>query len=348
MTPVVEDIEFPILGRSFVGRGVPEPLRGWLLAQWWRPEHSLPARRYAITLEWVGSESAPTPLQGEPVRALVPGRLLTWSCTGGEWEWRDCGGGVRLTLEPEGARLQAWGASAPDAELYTALYIAISEALRASGLLPLHAAVAIPPAGAVDWQPPAVPPAPGDPAAMPPLAIAFLGGREAGKSTTLVHLVRAGWTPVAEDVCWIDPEAFVLYGWDRGVRLRRATIETFFPDLGCAPWVEDPDGKLLLRYEDLRWRERGTGGCGEGGAGAAARRGTLAGVAQLHRVAEGDTRWEPLPPRGAVRALWEAVGVPLCAAARQAAAAWIGAVAARLPLGCLRLGGTPPGSPPPW
>src|SRR5690606_1119054 len=146
MAPVAEDLAFPILGRSFVGRGVPEPLRGWLLEQWWRPEQPLAARRFAIVLEWVASDSTPAPLQGEPVRALVPGRLLTWRSSGGRWEWR--GGnaaGVRLTLEPERARIQVWGLSAADAELFTAVYVAICEALRASGLLPLHAAVAVPP-----------------------------------------------------------------------------------------------------------------------------------------------------------------------------------------------------------
>src|SRR5690606_29170518 len=150
------------------------------------------------------------------------------------------------------------------AGLFTALYIAICEALRASGLLPLHAAVAVPPAGSVDWQPPAVPPAADEGGAMPPPAIAFLGGRGAGKSTTLVHLVRAGWTPVAEDVCWVDPEAFVVYGWDRGVRLRRPAIEAFFPDLGSAPLVPEPDGKFLLGYEHLLCCGAGRGGRGEG------------------------------------------------------------------------------------
>jgi len=349
MTPVVEDIEFPILGRSFVGRGVPEPLRGWLLAQWWRPEHSLPARRYAITLEWVGSESAPTPLQGEPVRALVPGRLLTWRSSGEQWEWRDgSAAGVRLTLEPDQAWIQAWGAAAPDAELFAAVYVAMCEALRASGLLPLHAAVAVPPAGAVEWRPPAVLPIADDPTVAAPAAIAFLGGREAGKSTTLMHLMRAGWTPVADDLCWIDPDALTLYGWDRGIRLRPTAIEAFFPELEDSLGGAGQDGKLFIRYEDLAGRGLAGGAGGEGSAGVAARRGALAGIVQLRRVADRDTGWEPLPARDAVRALWEAVGVPLGAAARQAAAGWIGVVAARLPLGRLRLGRTLPGSPPPW
>lgn len=349
MPPVVDDLSFPILGRSFVGRGVPEALRGWLLEQWWRPEQPVPARRFAIALEWIASDSTPAPLQGEPVRASVPGRLLIWRSSGDQWEWRGGAAGVRLTLEPEQARIEAWGTSAPDAELFTALYVAICEALRASGLLPLHAAVAVPPAGAVEWPPP-VPSVTGDPAATAPAAIAFLGGRGAGKSTTLLHFVRAGWTPVAEDVCWIDPDAFVLYGWDRGIRLQRTAIEGFFPELSSAPWVADPDGKLFLHYDDLARRGLVAGACGcdEEGSGGDVRRGTLAGIAQLHRGEGHDTGWEPLPARDAVRALWEAVGVPLGAAARQTAAAWIGVVAARLPRCRLRLGKTPPGPPPPW
>src|SRR5690606_37893305 len=145
MPLVAEDIAFSILGRSFVGRGVQEPLRGWLLAQWWRPEHALPERPYAITLEWRATDRALAPLAGEPVRALVPGRLLTWRSTGREWEWRQGGGaGVRLTLEAEAARIEAWGA-VPDADLFTALFIAHYEVLRSHGLHPLHAMVAIHP-----------------------------------------------------------------------------------------------------------------------------------------------------------------------------------------------------------
>src|SRR5690606_18106819 len=133
------------------------------------------------------SDSASAPAQGEPVRALVPGGVLTWRSSGGQWEWRGGGGtGVRLTLEPEQARIHVWGTSARDAELFAALYIAICEALRVSGLLPLHAAVAAPPGGTVAWRPPAPPSTPGDPAAAAPAAMAFLGGRGAGKSTTLL------------------------------------------------------------------------------------------------------------------------------------------------------------------
>src|SRR5690606_29170517 len=71
MPLVAEDIAFSILGRSFVGRGVPEPLRGWLLAQWWRPEHALPERPYAITLEWRATDRALAPLAGGPVHRAV-------------------------------------------------------------------------------------------------------------------------------------------------------------------------------------------------------------------------------------------------------------------------------------
>src|SRR5690554_2398987 len=110
MPPAVDELAFPILGRSFVGRGVPEPLRGWLLEQWWRPEQPLPERPFAIGLEWTAAGDVPALVEGEPVRALVPGGELTWRSSGGQWEWR--GGdsaGVRLTIEPEEARIQAWG-----------------------------------------------------------------------------------------------------------------------------------------------------------------------------------------------------------------------------------------------
>jgi ABC-type nitrate/sulfonate/bicarbonate transport system ATPase subunit len=46
-----------------------------------------------------------------------------------------------------------------------------------------------------------------------------------GKTTTLLRLIAAGWTPLAEDLAWLDPDSLTLYGWDRGIRLWQETID---------------------------------------------------------------------------------------------------------------------------
>ncbi|HEX7051157.1 MAG TPA: ATP-binding protein [Longimicrobiales bacterium] len=438
MAPAADDVVFPILGRPFRARGASAPLRAWLDEQWRRPEHAPPPHPFAIALECVEAGRAPAALEGVAVRATGPGVDLDWRHRDATWEWRGGdGAGVRLTLEPERARIRAWGTDAPGADLFAALYVAMCEALRASGLVSLHAAVAVPPdaaegaratgrraaspdpdtaphapdrrstslgAAALDAAadaasaasgagtaesgraPRAERPAPPEravAAARLDGAIAFLGPSGTGKSTTLLRLARAGWTPLAEDLSWVEPHTLTLYGWDRGVRLWPGTLEAFLPELLGAGWTTGPDGKLFLGYDALARRNAGraaarqcvddavTGsdvgasapdvdrtdrrcgdprghgrgdsdgreGFGERTPGTAMPRcAMLAGIALLERAPAGESGWEPLSPRDAVRALWEAVGVPFAPASRGAAATWIAAAPERFALHRLRLG----------
>lgn len=299
------EVAFAILGRPFVAREVPAWLRVWLEEHWLHPEHAPPSYPFTIALDCRAADQAPGLLTGDEVCASLPGVTQIWRRQGLTWEWREGRSTVRLGFDAASASISAWGVDSPGAEATVALHLAICEAVRASGLIPLHAAAAIPPGGGN-------------------AATALLARTGEGKSTTLLRLHQAGWTPLAEDFSWIDPETGTLYGWDRGVYLWPGTIEEFVPSVAGKPWKSGRDGKLFLSYSDL----------GVTSTRAAA----LTRLALLSRTASGDAGWEPLAPAEGVRALWEGVGVPLAPASRAAAGEWIGSVVKRMPVERLRLG----------
>jgi hypothetical protein len=287
MGTAADDIPTAILGRPVHARLRSAALAAWLREHWHYPAHALAPNAFAVTLEEVEPGAAPRVTDGEPVPATLPGIRLELRHSGGAWLAGDRDAGVRLQLAHDGAEIVVWGADREDGRApFAALYVAICEALRASGLVPLHAAVASPPEGG---------------------AVALLGPSGTGKSTTLLRLVAAGWTPIAEDLSWLDPTDSVLYGWDRGVRLWPGTAERFIPGLAAAPWRAGPDGKRFLDWRVLGAPER--------------RAARLTALVLITRDPAAATAWEPLPAREAVRALWEAVGVPLSERGRAVTAA---------------------------
>lgn len=303
--PGHSDLDLRILGRRLGGRGVSAALGAWLREHWHRPEHVVPPHPFSVTLECMAAGRVPSTLDRRTVRAALPGFELAWRNRDAIWEWREPDAGVRLELRQIGASIHAWDeAPKPTPRALAALHLAVCEAVRASGLVPLHAAIAVAPnAGR--------------------RATALLGASGAGKSTTLLRLMRVGWMPVAEDFGWVDPETLAIYGWDRGVRVWPGTLEAFRPDLAARHWPRDADGKLLLGYREL--------------GATAMRAGTLSGLALLTPEPGGDAGGEsdrgPLPDHVGVRALWEAVGVPLTGpAARATAAACIARVIDRVPI----------------
>lgn len=305
MTPESGALAFAVLGRPLVARRVPARLAAWLRESWDYSGHAAARSGYAIELNVTAAAPSGAPHAWPELDVAVPGRTLRFRSEGSVWETGEEASGLRLELGGSGARIALWGweAEGDGAARYHALYVAMSEALRASGLVPLHAAVA----------------ARGDD------AVAWLGASGVGKSTTLLHAAAAGWRPVAEDLCWLEPAALAAYGWDRGVRCWPETLRRFFPDLaGARP---APDGKLLIGYERL--------------GGAPSRDATLARLALLERVAGSPTHWEAVAPRDLVKALWEATGVPLSRHARDTTAAAVERLS-RLPAARLVLGDTPP------
>lgn len=303
---MAEDVAFHILGRPFHARGISPSLRAWLDEHWHRPDHDLPPHPFAITLFGEAAAVAePVRSAGRIVIATMPGYEQFWRHHGSTWSWCDDGVAVRLELEPDGARIYVSGDVVASANAIAALHVALCEALRASGPVPLHAALAVPPG-------------------VRGRATALFGRSGAGKSTTLLRLWRAGWTPLAEDLSWVDPETLAVYPWDLGVRLWPGTLEAFLPDLAEKGWRAGSDGKLFLAYGDL--------------GVDTARVATLAWFARLERDSDEDARWEPLAAVEAVRALWEAVGVQLAPAIRVKTSAWIASMTKRIPGLRLRIG----------
>ncbi|HEX6938575.1 MAG TPA: hypothetical protein VF158_04135 [Longimicrobiales bacterium] len=299
------EVPTAVLGRPVRARLRSAALAAWLRDHWDYPEHAPAAHRFAVVMEEIDPRAAPAVPAGEPLVAAMPGLRVEWWRDGDAWHAGGPAAGVRLRLADDGAEILVWGAGRGRRAMpFGALYMALCEALRASGLLPVHAAVAAPP---------------GDGG-----AVALVGPSGAGKSTTLLRLVARGWTPLAEDLSWLDPTDGTLYGWDRGVRLWPGTAAMFVPWLADAPWIEGPDGKQFLAWRAL---------------GAPARRtAPLSALTALERDPGGAPAWERLTLRDAVRVLWEATGVPLSEPARRAAEAAAPAVLARVLPWRLRLG----------
>jgi hypothetical protein len=307
MRPDTADVSFSILGRRLRASSPTAQLAEWLRTMWDRPEHRAPDHRYGVDLE-CGS-AAPGPLEGEtaPCAVELQSQTLAFVKAGAAWELRDAGVGLRLDLAEQVAQIRVWGLDeGHDAPLvYIGLHVALSEAMRASGLMPFHAAIAERGEGGVAW----------------------LGTSGAGKSSTLLRAARAGWRPVAEDLSWLDPGSRRVWGWDRCVRVWPETVERFFPQYADAPPL--PDGKREIPYERL--------------GATPARSCVLSRLVLLQRDEEAATsRRADVPQREIVRALWEAAGLPLSEAARDAAGRAIARLSEDLPATRWVLGRQPP------
>ncbi|GAA0497146.1 hypothetical protein [Deinococcus depolymerans] len=117
-----------------------------------------------------------------------------------------------LTCAPQGAGQDLWA-------------LAFTEAHRAAGWVPLHAALIAGHGGVV----------------------AVTGPSGAGKTTACLRLRAAGWTVLAEDRAWIGPDGQVA-GLDRTLRALDDSLARFAPELlgGDGPVARDGRGKRLL------------------------------------------------------------------------------------------------------
>lgn len=298
-------LSFPVLGRSLSAAVGSAELEAWIRAHWWFPEHAPEPHPYEIVVDEAREPpSLETAYRVEEVQL----HRVTLSCRVGDgaWTFGDAAAGVRLRVGAEGSRVLLWGAEGDGARVVLpALFLALNEAIRASGLVPLHGSVAV---------------RGGE-------ATVFAGRSGVGKSTTLFQAFRAGWEPLAEDFAWLDPASLAVYGWDRGLRLWPEARERFAPDLPAHLFRTDADGKLFLAYDAL---ER-----------PPARTGTLRRIALLERNETRASAWEPLEPRDAVRAWWEAAGVPLHPGTRARLAREIPGFLARTSAARLVLGAGP-------
>jgi hypothetical protein len=306
-----------VLGRQLrvCGAGRAAEVAARLRERWDFPEYAESAADvpYTITVHVRDSVPQHSDAGSATVHTATPEGSLAWRVVDrSTWQLVAPANtvGLRLALGTGGSVVELWW-SAPGAEegalLATALHLAITESLRASGLLPFHGGAIVRDDGVT----------------------LLLGASGVGKSTTVARALAAGWAAVAEDMAWLDPQALRVYGWDRGLRLGPASREQFAPALAPGAWRPDPDGKERLDYAAL--------------GPAAVRSGPLARIAVLARGG-GDgcnSAWEPIAPRDVVRALWEGTGVPLAGPARSAVARVIPTLIARVPCARLRLGDGP-------
>lgn len=318
-----DDLSFFILGRRLDVCGVPE-LHAWLRRYWHFDEHDLTRHPFHMRIE--SADALPPLADASTLVAGIPGFHLTWQHATDTWQTRTGRTTTRLVLEPGGARMAVATADDDetragtshgsavartgmdaDAAARAALYTALTEAVRASGLMPVHGAAI---ARADD-------------------ATLLLGPSGTGKTTTLLRAVNAGWSPVAEDLVWLDPQSLRVYGWDRGIRLWPGTTNDLVPDVPESDWDVAGDGKLFLPWQRFAQRVPSA---------------RLTRIMLLERARSDDAGAQesdvsPLAPQHAVRALWEAAGVPLSAASRLRLGEWIARLVRDVEHVRLRLGG---------
>ncbi len=293
-----------MLGRQLRARAVPSELADWLREYGEQPDRGAAPSTHRIEL---ASHDQPLPADGPWTNRDVPllDRTLPFRQSGQRWRVGNTESGAQLQVAHGSARIDAWGvrAAADPEALYLALYVMITEGVRASGLIPLHGSVAAHNGAATAW----------------------LGASGQGKSTTLLRAARSGWRPIAEDLSWIDPASLQLFGWDRTIRVWPETLEKFFPDLDGPAAT---DGKRMIPYSAV--------------GGAEPRSGRLARLALLARAPDRESGWETVTALETARALWEATGVPLSQLARDHAARGISELVRRVPAARLVLGNTDP------
>lgn len=191
-------------------------VQGALQTDWQTPASwAAPQRRFALTAgpgDWPADAAAQAiPLMDREAAVVTQGNTF----------WLD--GQLRGQVAAAEVQLQAAPGAARDTWA-----LALTEAHRSGGWLPLHAALVAGPAGAA----------------------AVLGVSGAGKSTAALRLRAGGWAVLAEDRAWVGPHGQAA-GLDRTLRAYRDSVERFapalLPEFDAAP--RDPRGKALLPLE---------------------------------------------------------------------------------------------------
>ena len=300
------DFQFPLLGSTCHVMGADDRQERWLRYHWQFPQLRLDPRPFEINIRFLSA--APFDLPRMSVRSCtsaVHGAIVQWQQHDARrWSTTESNSGVQFWLGEFNAGIDVWQSHA-GANIRIPLHVAMCEAVRATGLAPLHAAVV----------------------AREQHVIGFAGSAGTGKSTTVLTAMAAGWQPLSEDFAWLDPANGRVYGWDRGIHLTKAGADRFRPQWKSEGWHTDFNGKLFRTFEDL-------------GASTAGSR-VLTGLTLLQRDDSQASRWEHLSNHDAVRMLFESAGVPLCTESRDHFAAQVGSLMNRLELRRLILGRTP-------
>lgn len=187
------------------------------------------------------------------------------------------------------------------------LVIALHEALRTAGWLPVHGACAH-----VGGE-----------------AVLFLGASGTGKTTTLVRALQAGWEYVAEDVVWVDADTLAVQSLERGVRLFAGDVAQLEPRLAGADLGELVMGKAFIAKETLSDLYSTPSTHATTDTTDTNNNSHLRHVVQLVRTtssntsSQAKTTWQPLNKQHAAVALWQGLGLPLTARVQQQVAGWL-------------------------
>lgn len=296
-----------------------ETIASWLDREWpfgrEGPPFSTPGPIMSITIR---SDDA-RPLGGLPTGDSLPGASDTrhLRIDGREfWVWESlreisqtsdtCA--VRTFVDETDVTIIAHGSPFT---AWAALANAFHEAIALSGVVPFHAAAVHRPALLGE----------------PSQTWMILGPSGRGKTTTVLRAIRAGWVPVAEDVCWLNPGTLEVIGSDTTLGVRSPSLGVLHDALpatrellGRAP----TSTKLLVPWCDL-------GGIREPV--------TVTHVVELQHGPHGKVGLTDSTGLRTVMALYEAGGIPRTDRARTNLAGAIGRLAESTRPATLTLGG---------
>ena len=308
-TTEAASFQINVLNRQCSIMGATPQERSWLRDLWAYDAPDVGASSFRIEIRFTTKPPAEV---SEEHHGLVLTALndvaLTWRrLAERSWYTGSETRGVQLTIGSSLVQVRVWRRSEFEGFglVSYALHVALCEALRTSGLLPLHAAVA-----ERDGR-----------------AIAFTGRSGVGKSTMLLHAVEQGWAPVSEDFAWLDPRTCRVFRFDRGIRLTNEAVRAR-DQHKHEVWQQHRDGKMLLRYHCI--------------APVAARPATLTRIVELQRDENRPTEWIPLDLRQAVQVWYECTGVAMCIQNRNTISALVTPLLSRVPTSRLNLGPTEP------
>lgn len=208
---------------------------------------------------------------------------------------------IQLEFDGSGVELTLFGA---EASLPVCLGLALIEAIRASGLLPMHAAITL----------------------HDGVALALTGTSGTGKTTTLMQALKHGYTPVSEDFAWLNPQSMRVHSVDRGLHCLPDTLARaleYFPHI--EPIQANPR-KQFIAFAQIAAQ---TWECG------------LHAIWKLERQPELPSAVMPISPAERVMTLFETTGLPLTLLTRAQAATVIPRLAQQLEIAKLRIGNTP-------
>ncbi len=291
------DFDFYLLGRHIHGSSL-----SGVVAQIKRL-FDFPSHANALPSNWeirVGHSKASIPKLENAYQAAVHNGFVDIALLNGStWITLD-ENAVQLELLPTGAILTTYGSSQG---LMQCMMVGMIEAIRASGIIPMHTSMA----------------------SKNGIGTAFTGESGRGKTTTLIHSVKAGFSPICEDFAWLEPNSLQVFGCDRGLRCLPDTLErvkTLFPNIEPIAFETD---KHLVPFEQLAprvWSCR------------------LERLWTLERDLSQPTRLEPLAPAQSVMALYGATGVPLTAETRAQSSLYMASLSKRLEIKRLHIGNT--------